>query len=240
MKQKVLIAAPTSSVKNYCVNEYVSNVLAMGHDFLLADNTPDNANKELYNAMGLFNYIWIDPSNKNHFQVITESQNAIRKYFLENDYTHLMFIESDLLPPVWAVDKLLAHELLVVGFPYFIYNGSDTTLMIQKMLYSPSINWGFSTQLQKKEAFLFIDGSIKKLHALGFGCVLIAREIIESFPFRSSPDGYTIGETHADSFFYNDLERNGVPVFCDTSMVITHWNQDWLKYIEKPLKNNIS
>lgn len=232
MENKVLIACPSNAIKNYCLDAYVSSVEAMGYDFVIADNTPSQGNKNQYLVRNIES-LWSDPKGKSSYQIITDSQNQIRDYFLERDYTHLMFIESDLIAPVYTVEKLLAHQKPVVGFPYLIYSGSHTIAMIQEMSENLA-SIGKFTNLSLMDSFLAMDGGLKKVRAMGFGCVLIEREIIEAIPFRCNQDDLVKGEAYADSFFYSDLARAGVPCYLDTSITITHLNQDWEKEVEKP------
>lgn len=232
METKVLISAPTSAVKNYCLFEYISHVRAMECDYLLVDNTPGNANKHLYDIL---NVTWAHckPEGKTTYQAITDSQNVIRDYFLKGNYTHLLLIESDLLPPPNIKDRLLAHNKAVVGCPYFIFTGQDTKLMIQEMSQNKG-SFGMFSALQLRSSFLAMDGNLQQIHGMGFGCTMIARDILEHVKFRCTPDALTKNEAWSDSFFYDDMMRVGIPVYVDTSITVPHMNQDWVKAVEKP------
>ena len=223
---KVLIIAPTSQVKNYCIDEYVSNIRAMKVDFKICDNTLNNANGELYKAMNL-DVLHVDPLSKTAIQYVTESQNKLRDYFLKNDYTHLLSIESDLLPPVYIVDKLLAHRKGVVSAPYFTHTNSSARLMVQEMS-TMNATFGQFRSIPIMDSFLSMDSGLKQVGCMGLGCTLIEREIVEAIPFRCTPDERTQNEAFADSFFASDLARAGVAAWLDTSITITHLNQNWL------------
>lgn len=235
MNNRVLIVAPSHESKNYCSNEYYTNLYKIAEfsnaDILIADNTAENKNKHLYDAVGV-NTLWLS-TKKIPMHAITDSQNALREVFLnnENGYTHWMFIESDLIPPATIIAELLAHQKGIVGCPYFIFKGQGRKPMLQWMSRA-SETFGVNYQYNIDEGFNLTDGHLKQVHALGFGCVLIERDIIEMFPFRSSDQrtndtkhyGKTQGIAHSDSYFYNDLAREQIPVWCDTSITITHLN----------------
>lgn len=231
MKQKVLVAAPNSVHKNYIFCEYFTMLKNLSHDnyeFFIVDNSPDNSNKELYEQLGI-PYKWINPKGKSSFQFIWESQNEIRNYFLDGDYTHLCFIETDIIPPPWILDYLLAHDKPVVGVPYFIYKNDDSILMNQEI--DPFWTGGNTRNYSLEESFQQMTGELQQAFSIGFGCILIERWVVAQFPFRYVPDEYVrndiSGGSHADSFWYADLYMAGMDVFLDPSFVVPHYNLDW-------------
>lgn len=229
----ILVAAPNSYHKNYMADRYFSLVKNLSHknyDLFFADNSPDNCNKGMYEDFGI-PYAWINPKGKNSFQFIWESQNAIRNYFLDNPkYTHLCFIETDLTPPVWILDYLAAHRKPVVGCPYFIYKGEESLLMNQEIdtLYTAGNTRNYSLE----ESFMQMNGKPNKAFSIGWGCCMIERWIIARYLFRFQNDGRVRNEAgkpaHTDSFFYGDLFFDGIEPMLDTSLVIPHYNQDWM------------
>lgn len=234
MKEKILVAAPNSFHKNYIAKEYFSLIKNLSHpdyEIFIADNSPNNENKDLYDQLGI-NYVWTNPKGKNSFQFIWESQNEIRNYFLDNkEFTHLCFIETDLLPPPYILEYLLAHQKSVVGLPYFIYKDNDSILMNQEL--DPFWTGGETRNFTLEESFMQMKGDLKMAFSIGFGCVMIERWVVATFPFRFTNDknvqNDASGPSHADSFFYADLFMAGLEVYLDTAMPIDHYNQDWMK-----------
>ncbi len=229
---KVLVAAPTSFHKNYIAKEYytlIKNLSYPNYD-IIADNSPDNCNKELYEGYGV-KHIWNNPKGKDSTMFLWESQNNIRNHFLDGDYRFLLFIETDLLPPRDIIERLLEHKKPVVGCPYFIYKGEDAMLMNQHidLTYNPGTTRNFTSE----ESFAKFDGTLKQAYSVGFGCTIIKRSVVAQIPFRvagviqddSVRDNHI--KSHADSWFYGDCFHNNIPVFLDTSLVIPHYNQDW-------------
>lgn len=230
---KILLAAPTSVNKNYCIHEWISNARRFGCDIFISDNSLNNENKELYIKYGI-NYSWVDPKGKTSVCYITESQNQIREYFLAGDYTHLFFLETDLFPHPSLLSLLHSLDLPVVSAPYFIYKGNSTIQMNQeiKIVGRQAITRNYSL----KESFLFTDGNVHQCYSVGFGCTLIKRGVVETLPFRYTGDNLTCNEdgsaSHSDSFFYSDLQRLKIPAYLYTGNVVRHYNSDWSNIIK--------
>jgi hypothetical protein len=223
MKNKVLLAAPNSFYKNYCFEDWILNAKRFGCDIFIADNSPLNANKDLYKKHRI-NYTWINPHGKDSYQFICDSQNIIRDYFLAGDYTHLFFLETDLFPPRTILPLLESFSLPVVSAPYFIYKNRETLLMNQEIRF---INdEALTRNYSLNESFGFTDGNLKQCFAVGFGCTLIERFVMEELPFRIHGESMT-GEAHADSFFYADLQRCKIPSYLYTGIIIRHYNSSW-------------
>lgn len=227
---KILIAAPNSSFKNYCWDAWLARARSFKCDIFIADNSINNENAVLYQKHNI-KYAWNNPLGKSSFQFICESQNQIRDYFLENNYTHLFFIETDLLPPKQLLPLFECINVPVVSAPYFIQKGSHTSPMNQEIR-------GFGEHALTRnyslfESFSFQNGDFHRCFSTGFGCSLIKREVIEQIEFRYIADSlvqeHVYGGSHPDSYFYADLYRLGIPVYLYTGIVVRHYNQDWNK-----------
>lgn len=239
-KPKVLVAAPNSYHKNYIFERYftlIRNLNFDNYDIFIVDNSPENKNKDLYEELGI-DYKWVNPAGRSSHVFIWESQNEIRNRFLDGDYTHLFFLETDLLPQPWILDYLVSLNVEVAGCPYFIYKGNGTILMSQEV--ETLFTGGHTRNLEFEESFYKMDGKIQKGFAIGFGCLLMSRNIVARYPFRYQEDYLVrndeVSPAHADSFWFGDLYLNGETVYFDTSMVIPHMNQDWLTIQELETK----
>lgn len=218
---KILVVAPTSEIKDYIVYDYISlikNLNYDNYDIFIVDNS--SKSRTIWEELGIKSQ-WVNPKGKSQIEVICESQNIIRDYFLANpEYTHLLFIESDLLPSPDCLSLLLMHNKPVVGFPYFIYKWEDTKPMIiqsNDTLFKDTLE---TRLLELEEHFSIQDGTLKKAHSVGFGCTLIERWVLEKIKFRLNKSEYM----HSDSFFYEDCYVNRIPVYVDTSMLVPHYN----------------
>lgn len=233
-KEKVLLAAPNSYLKNYCFKEWITLAKSFGCDVFIADNSLKDKNRHLYKQHKV-KYKWINPVGKNSMQYITESQEVIRKEFMAGDYTHLFFLETDLFPPKSILPLFLAMDLPVVTAPYYIYKGKETTYMNQqiKIVGGEAYTRNFSLL----ESFIHMDGTVKDAYSTGFGCTLIKREVMEQIKtFRWVGDTFVknnIFGAHADSFFYADLQRLEIPCYWYTGITVRHYNSDWSKILRQ-------
>lgn len=232
---RVLLAAPTSIHKDYCVHEWATLIKNLSYDnyeIYIVDNSPEQ--RTIWSELGIKND-WISPKGKTSQQFITESQALIRHYFLNNEFDYLFFLESDLFPPIHILDYLVALNKPVAGCPYFIYKGDETILMNQEI--NTLIGSGLTRNYSIDESYNFFDGTLKRAFAIGFGCVLIKRDVLELIEFKFKDSKNIVNDTdsfsHADSFFYADCFMKNVPVYLDTSIVIEHRNQDWKKILAK-------
>lgn len=221
---KVLVITPHNEVKNYCFDEWmarVKNLTYHNYDVLVADNSPTNKNKKKIQKAG-FDCIWIKPRNKVNQKFIAESHEALRVHALAKKYDFVLHLESDVFPPHDIIERLLIHRKTVVSGMYFIGQGEESHLMVQKMertgetfRHTINIEEGYDMQL--------VDGQLKEVHACGLGNCLIHKSVLEKIKFRWE-DG---ANAHPDSFFAADLQMHGIKQYLDTSILSEHKNQSW-------------
>jgi len=129
---------------------------------------------------------------------LRRAQQKLRTATLEQGFTHLLFHEVSRVPARRALQRLLSYRKPVIGAIY-----KDT--------YHPGYHcvYRFDEQrdLHCPEPYARI-ASIREptpVEGLGFGFVLIAREVLAQVAFRS-------GKFAADTYFFYDLRRLGIPV----------------------------
>lgn len=229
-KNKILLAAPNSFHKNYCFEEWINLAKSFKVDIFIADNSPNDCNKELYKKHKV-DYIWTNPAGRSSYDFICSSQMKIRQRVLQGGYTHLFFLETDVFPPRTILPLLECIDAPVVSVPYFIYKGKDTIQMNQEIRIFGKL--GISRNYSLFEAFRFIDGNVHQSFSTGFGCSLIKADVLDAAPFRWIGDKFVVndesGASHPDSFFYCDLQRLKIPSYMYTGYTINHYNSDWSK-----------
>jgi hypothetical protein len=225
---KILLGAPQHISKMYAYNQWLENIRNFtfeGFDMLLADNSPTNENCEYIKSTGV-NCVWVEPvKGETIFERIARSHNVIREYAIKNGYTHLFHLESDVIPPIDIIDRLLIHEKPVVSAYYDIYMGENRRAMIMIIddEHKGITSYRSPSYIDEQEA-MFLDGSCKTVFQCGLGCVLIRIDVLEMLPFRV-PKGEM--QSSADTWWYNDLFGNNIPVFLDTSIHCEHNNMSW-------------
>ena len=224
MKPKVLLAAPTSTYKQYIFLEWYLHAATLSYpnyEILIVDNSHDqNYHKEL-RKMGI-NVLYCNPKGKTNHQYITESQNMLRDYFLANKFDYYFSYEVDQFGPPNIIEQLMAAKKDVISAPYFIDHGHKSRLLIS---YFEQIGEKkFETIFpEMKELANFMDGTIKQTYENGIGCTLIKRHVLEKIRFRIEP----FAPGHSDKYFYADLWASTIHSYMDTSVLVRHFNSDW-------------
>lgn len=238
--KKVLIGVPCYSAKDYCWTSFLKNLerIEGNFDVLFVENTNENEYplvfpKKVLKAINV-EYRFIDP-NPISRQALADSQNVIRLYAIENDYTHVLFLEQDIFPEPTMLNELLFHDVAVVGFPYFKNLSENKTDFIV---------WSdVQTMLDgKKEAeivpidFVFskINGTLQQVFSIGLGCVLIDVNVFKNYAIE-----FRIDESippFSDTFFAQDLYMKKISFFADTSKTVKHLDNSKLYHKLKTTK----
>jgi hypothetical protein len=230
MQAKVLLVSPINIVKEYCIYDWLQMLKSLSFpdmEIFLVDNSPNADFARKIQGMG-FNCVWEDPRGREIRYVMCSSNERARVKFLSGDYTHFFSLECDIFPPPDIIERLLSHDLDVVGTTYFTYQGWESRLQL-RVNYPFLINEKERTAKFKvryltwEEAILFMDGQVKPIYENGIGCKLIKRHIIEQIPFRIDP----LDTGFADSFLSQDMWRMGIENFVDTSIMVKHLNSNW-------------
>jgi len=223
---RVLVGIVTYEGKHYIFPkcyEAVHNFDYKNYDVIIVDNskTLSYKNKLLREGYKKIHHV---NRGKNSRDALSDSQNYIRKYFLNNNYDYLLLVESDLIPRPDTLSRLINHDKPVVGSLYFI--GADKIKMPCVFLLDYKKDKGvMGTRLIKpKEINSYVYKGLKKVHGCGFGCTLIRRDVVERFVFWTDE---RFDNKHSDVYFYMDLQNEGVPVFIDTNVIVPHFPTKW-------------
>jgi hypothetical protein len=140
-------------------------------------------------------------------------RNLCAKAFLETDHSHLLFIDSDVVPPVNCLDLMLATNHPLVCGIYPLQLEYDLCSSVARKL-GPH-TYGFLKDFPD-EPF--------EIDAAGLGCCLIAREVLERldepwFRFISRPDGHQTGE---DIYFFEKCAEIGIRPIALPQVLCSH------------------
>jgi hypothetical protein len=230
MTAKVLLASPINIVKEYCLYDWLEMLRALTYknlDIFLIDNSPSPEFAKKINKLG-FNCAWENPRTREIRYVMCASNERTRVKFLAGDYTHFFSLECDIFPPKDIIEKLLAHDLDVVGTTFFTYQGYESRLQLRTNYLFLQDNTTHTRKYKVRylswgEAQLFMDGKVKYMYENGMGCKLLKRWVMEKIVFRIDP----LDTGFADSFFSQDLWRNQIDNMVDTSIIPKHRNSNW-------------
>lgn len=167
-------------------------------------------------------FIYDDPESKNRIQKIITGRNNVRKFFLQNkDYTHLFFLDTDVIVPPFTLNKLLDHSIksikTIFAGVYLGYIELPSNIEgVFPIGYAP-YDEVQARQLQLKEV---LKDKLIRVIVTGLGCVLIPRIVLEKVIFRNIGTSSDGGE---DAAFFVDVKNLGFETFLDTSIKCDHW-----------------
>jgi len=229
---KVLVATPQHESKNYCWEQWserVKNLTYPNYEVYISDNSDTKDNMRFIKKDG-FSAGYVKDKGEGLVPRINESHNACRNYALQNDFEYMLHLESDVIPPIDVIERLMANRVRICSAVYDIFHGKERRAMIQMPEEVDRAVKSFLTidYLGGKEP-LFFDGSLKRVYHAGIGCILIKRDILQKIPFRvdSSVD------LHSDTWFATDCFERNVAIYADPTVTCEHLNSTWLDKTDK-------
>ena len=229
-KPKILLASTTNIVKDYCLFDWLDHIKRLTYpdlEIFIVDNSHTPLFSQRISEMG-FNCVWEDPKERESRYYMASSNERCRVKFLAGDYDMFFSLECDIFPQFDIIERLLSHNVDVCGTTYWTDHGYNTHLQLSE-IYCLHADENTHTkefkerQLSFEEGQLFMDGTLKPVYANGMGCKLIKRWVLEKIGFRIDPNNVGF----ADSFFNEDLWKNGIINYVDTQIIPLHRNSNW-------------
>ncbi len=238
----ILICCPVSKHKDYIFDHWLMHLVnntnrphGWAVEIFLSDNTNDGGQWIAEKAKkwdNIFAYSTIEPNTikeclarNDTYTLLMHSHNQCRDYMMACKHDYMWHLECDILCPPHTLRQLLDHNKLVCGASYMHGYGADRYVLIQTReafgtyyRNTTNLSYGISDMLM-------CDGSLKLVHAMGLGCTLIKKDVINQFPFRIDANNYS--NSHPDTFFYEDMAAYDVGAWLDTSILCEHYNRKW-------------
>lgn len=210
---RVLVGTPTFEYHRDCVDEFMAALEVQTEqrfDVILVDNSPTEDYVRELRAKRL-------PAFRTPFHPVMRertmrARNLIREVFLRGDYSHLLFLDQDVILPPDGLAKLLAHDLpFVSGIYCKEFDGEEYAMVLMPdwRTRRNGIKVTPAVRLENKQGLVRIGGA-------GFGCLLIQRALVDGIELR-----YT-EEVGNDLAFSEDVGRLGMDMFCDVSLRCGH------------------
>lgn len=141
---------------------------------------------------------------------------AVSIFLNKGSWTHLFFLDSDVSPPLDAIDRLLALEVPVATglYPLMLREGLRWAILNK----DPGGVYRCLKYLKSTEAPFEVDGA-------GAGCLLIRRDILKEmswpyFRWDLTAPGQKTGE---DVFFSKKLNANRHRITVDPTILCNHY-----------------
>lgn len=201
---------------------YVQQFTYPNYEIYLVDNSHDaDYHKTMWDHGIACGYC--PPGNKRAPEYIADSQNMLRDHFLQGDYDHYFSVECDNFPPLNIIELMLSFKLDNLNVPYFLKQGEDTTLGVQRSI----INYqGFCANkvMAPHDGIRAFDGRVKHYYAPSMGCSLFSSRLMQRVRFRidnSNPFAFS------DSFFHMDSNRVGIKPYVHMGIICEHRRWTW-------------
>jgi hypothetical protein len=168
------------------------------------------------NGAGQWEVIDHNPYPAPDLRNVVASYQHLRDVFLAGNWDALLTVEHDMVPPVDALDKLVALDVPVAYGVYLLRHG---TKMLNAWEYNGTRALGESLSLHPRRMPDITTGKPIRVSGVGFGCTLIRRDIVERFPFH---DGAATGATAPDVPFARDCISHNVEQWAHFGVLCGH------------------
>lgn len=143
-----------------------------------------------------------------------KSRNVMIQAAIDNECTHILFLDDDVIPPPDTLKRLLAHDVDVVSGLYPMRNFPHFPVAFDKRFEN-----GFNRHIHLKNDL----NGLVEITNCGFGCVLIKMHVFNLIP----KPWVTLGELEADGWcddiaFFNKVGDAGIKMYCDLTLIVDH------------------
>lgn len=143
--------------------------------------------------------------------LVHDSRNKIAQTAIDQGYSHLMFVDSDIAFPRDGIQKLLDHNLDIVGGLYYR----------KKPPHEPTI--GVMKGKRLKIPYKFPKTRLFEVYGTGTGFMLIKTEVFK----KLTPPYFYFGNLHGaamgeDMYFCHKAQQKGFKVWVDPTIPLRH------------------
>jgi len=175
-------------------------------------------------SMPTFSSLWrVARRYRGELDVLTEgscyvhwNREEIVEKALSRDYSHLWFVDTDVTFPPDTLDRLLAHNVDIVGgyYPGRVQQEASSTLKL-----IPKNGGEIKPLVPPLPDKLFHSVNGEELITIPTGCMLIRLSVLEKMKPPYFRCERPVGE---DVFFCAWLWQAGVKIFCDPTIKMGH------------------
>ncbi len=235
---RILVGCPTSEVKAYALPKYLDGLQSLTYpdmDILIEDNSQG---ENYFHTLKEIAQTWNEKNPSKRFHVlrngpwlpkardrIVRGRNALREYAIEKGYDYFFSLEQDVIPPAHAIERLLENNKPIVSGVYFTGFPGFPSVRAVAFEHVPPANpaeplWDIGKPLGLMQ---LLPSRLIDCAAVGLGCILLRREVVEKVSFRYDPST----EATDDMFFSYDARKNGHTLYLDSSILCQHYFNAW-------------
>lgn len=150
-------------------------------------------------------------------QPVDNARNHIVQEFLKSDATHLFFIDSDTIPPLDALKRLIAHDRPIISAVTPIIELNDETGEYYR-------KWNC---VGMDDKHMSPNTGTRQCKGAGSSCILIKREVFEKlempyYRFVYTDDAGKSVVVSEDIYFIINCLSKGIETYADTSIICRH------------------
>ena len=112
---------------------------------------------------------------------IRDKYNHARDIVLNDDYEALFTVEADIIPPPFALNRLIQVDADIAYGLYVSRHGKHPWLTLSKVTEQVRGSKGIGETWNERDKMW---GNVIETAGVGLGCTLIRREVLEAIPFR--------------------------------------------------------
>lgn len=244
---RVLVGCVTYDRKAYCLAPFLERLAAVakGADVLFIDNSEGSGYARRLESEGFA--VMRTAAHGPAVPRLARAYRALRRAFLRGGWDFLLSLEQDVLPPWDVVPRLVARRRPVVGAWYRIGDEPDRVpcvlvgarARVSEHPHRPFVAASGAFVGPGEPAHAAAGGTrhfvyrvieeaalrgcgVRRVFAVGLGCVLIHRSVLECVRFRWQPGAGDVPPAHSDMAFYDDCRRRRIPVYVDPSLPCRH------------------
>lgn len=215
---RVIVGAPTSIAHDYIIDRYLDNVKKFTYpnfDLILVDTSPEPWDKLISIKNWVGEILRLEPS-KNVFETLAKARNMLIDYMLKNDYDYFFMLDTDTIPPVNSIERLMSYDKDLVGFlNYCGKAGKKRPIVLNSGHFVHGGKRGLDWMPQKQ-----IDemgDKLTKVWATSVGSLLVKRNVFEAgVKFQNAPL-LSVGE---DVWFMIAANSAGYEFWLDPYVVV--------------------
>jgi len=266
MKQKlnnILIAVNTYDGHQYCREDFVKNLKEI-QKYSGADVAIFYNGRQMPWGFDGWPIVYYEPSEfDNGISILCAKNNQMRDYFLNGKWSHMLMLESDIIPPIDVVNRLYSYHKDTVTAMYFIktlmkdmvnmpiestWNVLDNETMQTKIItipkgdnimviaqkFIPAI-WGFFDGKSRiwEMEDAFPQRGLVRIYSAGIGCVLMKRIVLEKCGNFEIRDISEEIQNFTDFLYYKKIHDNGFQAFVDTNTICKHEHYDFDSFVKR-------
>jgi GT2 family glycosyltransferase len=243
---KVLVASPVFDGMEYCIRNFLDRVKSLSYDnydvFLVDNSKGRDFAKRLKKNYGV-DVLHLDLGDVSGMKKIVQCRNHIFNYAVENDYDYVLMMDSDVIPPVDILERLLAHKRDVVSGLYFGVFNVDRRQEVKPVAWKclSEAEWEevkgqlMSSVVNGREDIRrnltdeeIDSGELQEVIIPSAGCMLVSRDIFRRFKYGilDVPGKINTGD---DIYFCRKVREAGVKMYCDPSVKCEHLTEGKFK-----------